>query len=143
MQEKKPVYNGYTEKYLSGSELKQLFENHYYVTGRHHLVILGLTIPNYLELIKIKDSVQYRIFINDYFCRVMDAETDRLISFFGHHPLERMNLAVDISTLDIPNVCPVCGAPMKFKEGKYGEFLGCSHYPQCKQSVKIPVIAHC
>ena len=140
MNEKKPVYNGYEEKYLTGSELKQLFVNHYYATGRHHSVTLGLSIPEYLDFLNIKDSVQYRIFINDYFCRVMDGETDYLISFFGHHSLEGLNTAVDLSKIELPKVCPVCGAPMKFKEGKYGEFLGCSRYPQCKQTAKIPIV---
>ncbi|WP_366509144.1 topoisomerase DNA-binding C4 zinc finger domain-containing protein [Ruminococcus sp.] len=37
-------------------------------------------------------------------------------------------------------VCPECGAVMKFKEGKYGEFLGCSRYPKCKHAEKIQVI---
>lgn len=40
MAEKKPVYNGYEERYLSGLELKNLFADHYYATGRHHSVDL-------------------------------------------------------------------------------------------------------
>ncbi len=85
MAEKKPVYNGYEERYLNGAELKTLFNGHYYATGRHHSVILGLAIPDYLDLLKIDESKEYRIFINEYFCRVMDGTTDRLISFFGHN----------------------------------------------------------
>ena len=142
MVEKKPVYNGYEERYLSGAELKQLFDNHYYATGRHHSVILGLTIPDYLDLLKIEESKEYRIFINEYFCRVMDGTTDRLISFFGHNSIDRIVLSADLSAIDIPKVCPVCGAPMKFKEGKYGEFLGCSRYPNCKQTAKLSIIGN-
>ena len=142
MVEKKPVYNGYEERYLSGAELKQLFDNHYYATGRHHSVVLGLPISDYLDLLKIEDSKEYRIFINEYFCRVMDATTDRLISFFGHNAIDRIALSADLSTVDIPKACPVCGAPMKFKEGKYGEFLGCSRYPNCKQTAKLPIIGN-
>lgn len=41
MQEKKPIYNGYEERYLKGAELKELLKEHYYATGRHHSVILG------------------------------------------------------------------------------------------------------
>ena len=63
MQEKKPVYNGYEERYLSGVELKELFKDHYYATGRHHSVILGLSIPDFLELKGISDSKEYRIFV--------------------------------------------------------------------------------
>ena len=142
MAEKKPVYNGYEERYLNGAELKTLFNGHYYATGRHHSVILGLAIPDYLDLLKINESKEYRIFINEYFCRVMDGTTDRLISFFGYNSVERIDLSVDLSAVEIPNICTACGAPMKFKEGKYGEFLGCSRYPNCKQTTKIPIIGN-
>ena len=28
-------------------------------------------------------------------------------------------------------VCPVCGSPLVYRKGKYGEFIGCSNYPTC------------
>lgn len=34
--------------------------------------------------------------------------------------------------------CPVCGAEMKIRHGRYGTFLGCSRYPECKGLVNIP-----
>ena len=33
--------------------------------------------------------------------------------------------------------CELCGAPMAIKRGKYGMFLGCSNYPNCKNIKKI------
>lgn len=33
--------------------------------------------------------------------------------------------------------CPLCGAPMKFRKGPYGPFLGCTRYPQCKGIRKL------
>ncbi|MFH1081007.1 MAG: type I DNA topoisomerase [Pseudomonadota bacterium] len=33
--------------------------------------------------------------------------------------------------------CNVCGRPMVVKRGKFGPFLGCSGYPECKNIVKI------
>ena len=29
------------------------------------------------------------------------------------------------------DLCPKCGAPLVFKEGKNGQFVGCSNYPNC------------
>jgi DNA topoisomerase-1 len=29
-------------------------------------------------------------------------------------------------------VCPNCGKPMLLRQGRFGEFLGCSGYPECK-----------
>lgn len=34
--------------------------------------------------------------------------------------------------------CPVCGSEMKIRHGRYGTFLGCTKYPDCKGIVNIP-----
>ena len=33
--------------------------------------------------------------------------------------------------------CPKCGAPMKLRHGRYGDFWGCSRYPQCSGKLSI------
>lgn len=34
-------------------------------------------------------------------------------------------------------ICPECGAPMKLRHGQFGDFFGCSSYPNCKHTEKI------
>lgn len=34
-------------------------------------------------------------------------------------------------------VCPECGKPLAKKTGKFGEFWGCSGFPECKYTIKI------
>ena len=34
--------------------------------------------------------------------------------------------------------CEKCGSPMVIKKGKWGQFLGCSKYPDCKNMKKVP-----
>lgn len=34
--------------------------------------------------------------------------------------------------------CPNCGSLMKLRKGQYGEFMGCSGYPNCKYTMKVP-----
>ncbi|PIS02102.1 MAG: type I DNA topoisomerase [Chlamydiae bacterium CG10_big_fil_rev_8_21_14_0_10_42_34] len=34
--------------------------------------------------------------------------------------------------------CPTCGSPMTLRHGRFGAFLGCSKYPDCKGIVNIP-----
>ena len=140
MHNKKPVYNGYEEHYFTGTELKIYFKNRYYTTGRHHSAILGMEIPDYLDLLNLDDSKVYRVFVNANFCRVMDEKTDHRISFFGHASLDKSKHAIDPDKLHIQKICPLCGASMKLREGRFGEFLGCSHYPNCIYTAKIPVI---
>ena len=33
--------------------------------------------------------------------------------------------------------CPKCGKPVKVKEGKYGEFFGCTGWPKCNFTCSI------
>ena len=33
---------------------------------------------------------------------------------------------------DIQTKCPYCGSPLVRREGRYGDFMGCSTYPKCK-----------
>ena len=39
--------------------------------------------------------------------------------------------------------CTSCGAPMIVKRGKYGEFLGCSRYPDCSTTMPLPTDVKC
>ena len=34
--------------------------------------------------------------------------------------------------------CPVCGHYLVKRKGEYGEFIGCSNYPNCKYTRDIP-----
>lgn len=34
--------------------------------------------------------------------------------------------------------CPLCQGPMKVRHGRFGAFLGCKNYPECKGIVSIP-----
>ncbi|HKZ77793.1 MAG TPA: type I DNA topoisomerase [Pyrinomonadaceae bacterium] len=38
---------------------------------------------------------------------------------------------------DEPEVCDLCGKPMQVKRGRFGQFLGCSGYPECRNIRKI------
>lgn len=33
--------------------------------------------------------------------------------------------------------CPRCGGKMIRRSGRFGDFLGCSNYPQCKETMRI------
>lgn len=137
---KKPVYNGYEEKYISGANLKEYFDGKYYSTGRHHSVILDLMISEYLTFLNIKNENLYRIFINSHFCRIMDGNNDKLISFFGYSDLENIKFYKNPKRIVLKNICPKCNSSMKLKKGKFGEFLGCSNYPNCIYLINIPKI---
>ena len=38
---------------------------------------------------------------------------------------------------NIPNKCPKCGSELEEREGKYGKFLGCSKFPECRYTYDL------
>lgn len=36
-----------------------------------------------------------------------------------------------------PQYCPQCGSPLRKREGKFGAFWGCSHFPECRYTLDI------
>ncbi len=48
---------------------------------------------------------------------------------------EKGEIQPEEKTTDIP--CPLCGKPMLSRQGRFGKFLGCSGYPECKHTINI------
>jgi DNA topoisomerase-1 len=42
---------------------------------------------------------------------------------------------------DSDEICPECGKPMVIKRGRFGPFLSCSNFPECKGTMRIQVKA--
>ena len=134
--ERKAVYNGYQEDYLTGLELKGKYKDTYYTGGRHHSTVYNLPIPLLLDLIGVQDNTTYRVFYNDNYCRIMNKDTDGLIKFFGHSDMTNV---IECNHEQPPTSCscPLCGEPLKLKKGRFGEFIACSGYPECRYTENI------
>ncbi|MBI4365636.1 MAG: type I DNA topoisomerase [Deltaproteobacteria bacterium] len=50
---------------------------------------------------------------------------------------------VPIAQETTDEVCPACGAPMLVKRGRFGRFLACSKYPECKTTKGISIGVQC
>lgn len=71
---------------------------------------------------------------------VADGEVDwhKIINDFYPGFLKNLEKANDGQRVKIEPImtdikCPDCGKPMVIRDGKYGKFLGCSDYPNCKK----------
>lgn len=55
-------------------------------------------------------------------------------------PIEEISFNRDdyAEDFDWDQKCPKCGAEMKVRHGKFGAFLGCTTYPECKGIINIP-----
>ena len=64
-----------------------------------------------------------------------DQSSIKIISDFYYDFIKEIDNAYKIMYVDeaVPTgeVCPKCGAPLIYKEGKNGKFVGCSNYPKC------------
>lgn len=136
------VYNGYTEKFLTGKELIEMFNNSFYCDGRHHSAVFDITMPEYFEFIKIKEDKEYRIFYNESFCKIMNAENDKSIDFFSYEVITYPDEYIKNILLTNKFSCPECNAEMIIKQGRYGLFRSCSKYPECKGSQKVVVLGN-
>ncbi len=80
---KRKVYNGYEEKYMTGKEIKDFLSDAYETYGKHHTRI-SLSKINFNFFPKIKDDILYRVFFNNLFIKIFDAETDESLYFIGY-----------------------------------------------------------
>ena len=81
--EKRPVYNGYEEKYMTGQEVIDTFSQAYECFGRHHERIAAYKM-DWSYKPRVRPEKTYRLFINEHFCLVLDGETDSKLYFFGY-----------------------------------------------------------
>jgi DNA topoisomerase-1 len=47
------------------------------------------------------------------------------------------------TTRETDEKCPTCGSPMVIRRGRFGEFLACSRYPECKTTSPISIGVAC
>ena len=46
---------------------------------------------------------------------------------------------IQIASMESDETCELCGHPMVYKFGRYGKFLACSNFPECKNTKPITV----
>ena len=83
-------------------------------------------------------NVEYTANMENDLDKIATGNKDKLIElneFYNgflpifNNALENMEAKYPILTDEI---CPTCGAPLVIRLGKYGEFVACSNYPDCK-----------
>lgn len=61
-------------------------------------------------------------------------------------PLEQQESSVNGKAAEVRETserCPKCGSPMVLKSGRFGRFLACSRYPECKTTKAISIGISC
>ena len=59
--------------------------------------------------------------------KLLNEHRDFTISEYEHvHNIQERREKIE------QGICPLCGGKLVLRDGKYGEFYGCSNYPKCK-----------
>jgi DNA topoisomerase-1 len=53
------------------------------------------------------------------------------------------SLTIVPTTRPSDQICPTCGSPMVIRRGRFGEFLACSKYPDCKTTSPLSLGVDC
>ena len=95
-------------------------------------------------------DTEYTSCMENILDKISTGEMTRLeaLNNFYYPFLEMLKHATDTMYAEPPtttgDVCPKCGAPLVYIEGKKGQFIGCSNYPNCdyiQKDAKKEVVA--
>lgn len=84
------------------------------------------------QIEKIRAGQAEKNFVVEKTLSEFDKIFDRAWSSLGENPQPK-----DEPVIDSNEICEKCGRPMVIKRGRYGNFLACSGYPECKNAKPI------
>lgn len=114
------------------------------------LSVKGVGIPTELKCPLCAKQLNIKIGKNGHFIACTGYPECTFSSNYSRD--ERGNIEINETKVDLSPVkdCDKCGKPMVKKEGRYGEFLACTGYPECKHTESLyaaepvkPTDIHC
>ncbi|MEJ5251066.1 MAG: type I DNA topoisomerase [Chthonomonadetes bacterium] len=113
---------------------------------RFHPTPLGIAVTDYLvkHFPDILD-VQFTAGVEQQLDEIEEGNrewTEVLQAFYGPFAQklaesEQSEERVQVQVQETDYECPLCGSKMVVRTGRYGRFLGCSRYPECKGVLKL------
>lgn len=101
-------------------------------------IVTGLLVNHFLKYVDYDFTAEMESNLD----KIEEAEQrwDKMISEFYKDFSENLKKAQsELQKVEIKSEhnCPTCGKPMIMKGGRYGPFLGCSDYPNCKTVINL------
>ena len=90
---------------------------------------------------KIIDTIKERGYVNIQDKKFVPTEigieiTEKLEQYFSHLINVKYTASMENNLDEIAEetgeLCPECNSPLVYRKGKYGKFIACSNYPNCK-----------
>ena len=104
-------------------------------TGKRTSIVLNKYFPNFVD-------VKYTAQMENELDLIQEGKVSRskTLNDFYSKFIKEVDKAYETMYTDedepVGRNCPVCGAPLVLKKSKYGEFVGCSNYPECEYREK-------
>ena len=108
-----------------GKEVDKLLEQYF-----SSIINIKFTSNMESNLDKIeKENIEWKNIVEDFykdFSKILDDVKNKT-----------KELKIKLKENETDEICKLCGLPMVVKHSKFGKFLGCSNYPNCKNIKKI------
>jgi DNA topoisomerase-1 len=103
-----------------GEEVDKILREHF-----SEIVDLGFTARMEEDLDRVEEGQRewhevLRVFYNEFDADLSKAQNKMVREVVDEDP-----------------ICPTCNAPMELREGRFGMFIACKHYPECKTTKRI------
>ena len=115
--------------------------------GKFHPTHLGMLVVRLLKQ-SFSDIIdeKYTARLEEELDEIEDGKlewTDAMREFSGKFNADLERAATEMTQvkgtgLETDEKCETCGSPMVIKFGRFGEFLACSNYPECKTTKEMP-----
>ncbi|MBU1118594.1 topoisomerase DNA-binding C4 zinc finger domain-containing protein [Patescibacteria group bacterium] len=91
--------------------------------------ILYLIIPSVIAFAIIYYTVYYLLSLREQ--KIRDKVANELLSDFDYEK-EKKEIKSYANLFQVIQMCPICISSLVLRDGKYGEFWGCSSFPKCR-----------
>ena len=103
------------------------------------LSVKGVGIPTGLYCPECKNELNIKVGKNGHFLACSGYPQCKYSRDYTRDEKGRVQPLEPLAELATDTVCDKCGKPMVAKRGKFGEFLACSGYPNCKNTRSLNV----
>ncbi len=116
-------------------------ENKRFVPTELGEIVLDLMMQFFPEILDVEFTAKMEKNLDDI--EEGKIEWVRIIDEFYHEFEKRLKIAeVEMEKVEIADEsadvdCDVCGSPMVYKMGRFGKFIACSNFPQCRNTKAI------
>ncbi len=119
------------------SRFYRAFKKHLDRASKQMLSVKGVGIPTGLECPQCAKPLHIKVGKNGHFLACSAYPQCTYSSDYTRDEKGQVHPVAPVEEEATDRVCEKCGRPMVVKRGRYGDFLACSGYPECKNSQSL------